>query len=260
MNLQDLHSPFPVAEIEWRVGSTKSDKSAGLALAYLTARHVMERLDAVCGPENWQDRYEFHGPRTVCYLSVRVGGEWITKADGAGDSDVEAEKGAISDALKRAAVKWGIGRYLYDLGKIWVDLEPAGKSYRIKSDQYAKLERELHNRFGAGLKVVDAVTQPTEKAADAPKGPTVAVLKENYTRLKKELLEQQSQGWRVMAKWLNDASVLSEIEALGRYAEDFKGEARDIFDLAKASEEEFKAVLPVTANKEPDFSNLDTGE
>lgn len=151
MNLSDLHKPFPAAEIEWRVGSTNGDKTSGLALAYLTARHVMDRLDAVCGSENWQDRYEFHGPRTVCYLSIRVGNEWVTKADGAGDSDVEAEKGAISDALKRAAVKWGIGRYLYDLGNIWVDLEPAGRSQRIKKDQYVKLQTALNKQFGPGL-------------------------------------------------------------------------------------------------------------
>lgn len=162
MNLLDLHAPFPAAEIEWRVGSTNGDKSSGLALAYLTARHVMERLDAVCGPENWQDRYEFHGPRTVCYLSLRVGGEWVTKADGAGDSDVEAEKGAISDALKRAAVKWGIGRYLYDLGKIWVDLEKAGNSHRIKKDQYAKLETALVRQFGQSLRSL------ANEAPDAP--------------------------------------------------------------------------------------------
>lgn len=74
--------------------------------------------------------------------------EWVTKADGAGDSDVEAEKGAISDALKRAAVKWGIGRYLYDLGNIWVDTEPAGRSVRIKKDQYGKLQDALTRRFG----------------------------------------------------------------------------------------------------------------
>jgi hypothetical protein len=148
MNLLDLHAPYPAAEIEWRVGSTNGDKTSGLALAYLTARHVMERLDTVCGPENWQDRYEFHGARTVCYLSIRIDGEWVTKADGAGDSDVEAEKGAISDALKRAAVKWGIGRYLYDLGNIWVDLEAAGRSYRIKKNQYAKLQDVLDAQFG----------------------------------------------------------------------------------------------------------------
>lgn len=148
MNLQNLHAPFPPNEIEWRVGSTKADKSSGLALAYLTARHVMERLDEVCGADNWQDRYEFHGKRTICYLSIRIDGEWVTKADGAGDSDVEAEKGAISDALKRAAVKWGVGRYLYSLGNTWVDVEPAGRSVRIKKHEFARLEKMMADRFG----------------------------------------------------------------------------------------------------------------
>lgn len=143
-----LKEPFPPSEIEWRVGSTNAEKTHGLALAYLTARHVMERLDEVVGVGNWQDRYEFHGTRTICYLSVRLNDEWVTKADGAGDSDVEAEKGAISDALKRAAVKWGIGRYLYDLGNTWAAIEPAGRSFRIKREEYAKLEAALARQFG----------------------------------------------------------------------------------------------------------------
>lgn len=164
MNLQNLHAPFPPNEIEWRVGSTNRDKTSGLALAYLTARHVMERLDEVCGPENWQDRYEFHGKRTVCYLSIRIGDQWVTKADGAGDSDVEAEKGAISDALKRAAVKWGIGRYLYSLGNTWVQLEPAGNSYKIKANEFAKLERILRDRFGVPPSDMGNVNEAPEEA------------------------------------------------------------------------------------------------
>lgn len=140
MNIPDgLAAAFPPENISWRVGSTTQDKKKGMALAFIDARDVMDRLDAVCGPENWQDRYEFHGPRTICYLSIRIGDEWITKADGAGDSDVEAEKGAISDALKRAAVKWGVGRYLYDLASPWVEIEQFGRSYRIKESEKRKL-------------------------------------------------------------------------------------------------------------------------
>lgn len=134
-----LAAAFPPENISWRVGSTTADKKKGMALAFIDARDVMERLDAVCGVANWQDRYEFHGARTLCYLSIRIDGEWITKADGAGDSDVEAEKGAISDALKRAAVKWGVGRYLYDLAAPWVEIEQAGRSYRIKASEKGKL-------------------------------------------------------------------------------------------------------------------------
>lgn len=166
MNLQHLHAPFPPNEIEWRVGSTNADKSKGLALAYLTARHVMERLDEVCGVGNWQDRYEFHGKRTVCYLSIRIDGEWVTKADGAGDSEVEAEKGAISDALKRAAVKWGIGRYLYSLGNTWVELEPAGRSQRIKKSEFAKLEKTLQQRFGLPPSDMGNVNEAAAEAAE----------------------------------------------------------------------------------------------
>lgn len=165
--ISDLHSrlsaPFPPDEIEWRVGSTNAAKTSGLALAYLTARHVMDRLDQVVGTENWQDRYEVHGSKTICYLSIRIGGEWITKADGAGDTDVEAEKGSLSDALKRAAVKWGIGRYLYDLGNVWVEVEPAGKSVRIKQSEYAKLERTLAQRFGVA---VPQASKPAPKPFD----------------------------------------------------------------------------------------------
>lgn len=123
MMFERLSAEFPRAAISWRAQSVTADGSKALALAYIDARDVMDRLDEVCGPDNWQDRYEFHGARTICYLSIRVNNEWITKADGAGDSDVEAEKGAISDALKRSAVKWGIGRYLYHIVSPWVPCE-----------------------------------------------------------------------------------------------------------------------------------------
>jgi len=118
-----LFAEFPRDAISWRAQSVTQAGDKALALAYIDARDVMDRLDEVCGAENWQDRYEFHGTRTICYLSIRVDGEWVTKADGAGDSDVEAEKGAISDALKRAAVKWGVGRYLYAIPAPWVPCE-----------------------------------------------------------------------------------------------------------------------------------------
>jgi len=117
---EKLAAEFPREAVSWRAQTLNREGTKALALAYIDARDVMKRLDEVVGAENWQDRYEFSGPRTVCYLSIRINSEWITKADGAGDTDVEAEKGAISDAFKRAAVKWGIGRYLYDLDAPWV--------------------------------------------------------------------------------------------------------------------------------------------
>lgn len=143
-----LAAPFPADAISWRVGSTSQDKSKGLALAYLDARDVMDRFDLVCGPAGWQCRYSHVGATSVCEIGVRIEEGWIWKADGAGATDVEAEKGMLSDAFKRAAVRWGVGRYLYGLHSPWVALEPAGRSFRIKDSEYAKL-RHLLTSHGA---------------------------------------------------------------------------------------------------------------
>lgn len=124
--LAKLAAPFPPERVSWRVGSTTADKKRGMALAYIDARDVMQRLDDVLGPLNWQCRYTHAGAITICEIGcgVSIDGktEWIWKANGAGSTDVEAEKGACSDAFKRAAVLWGIGRYLYDLDSPWVEL------------------------------------------------------------------------------------------------------------------------------------------
>lgn len=143
-----LAEPFPADAISWRVGSTTQDKSKGMALAYLDARDVMERLDLVCGPAGWQCDYPHANGKTVCRIGIKAADEWIWKADGAGDTDVEAEKGALSDAFKRAAVRWGIGRYLYGLSSPWVEIEPMGRSFKIKQSEHAKLRALLNNYTG----------------------------------------------------------------------------------------------------------------
>jgi hypothetical protein len=119
---KQLKRPFHERSISWRVGATNKDKTKAIALAYIDARDVMQRLDDVFGM-NWQVRYSHAETKTICELSVQIEGNWITRANGAGDSDIEAEKGAISDAFKRAAVMFGIGRYLYELPNEWVAID-----------------------------------------------------------------------------------------------------------------------------------------
>lgn len=157
-----LAEPFSPDAISWRVGSTNINKQTneppdgktaqGLALAYLDSRDVQERLDLVCGPAGWQDDYPHAGIKTVCRIGVKIGGEWIWKSDGAGDTDVEAEKGALSDAFKRAAVKWGVGRYLYGLHSPWVELVKRGRTWVIKDSEYTKLRQLLATYSGVSLK------------------------------------------------------------------------------------------------------------
>jgi hypothetical protein len=140
VNFDALKAPFAPDDVRWRVGATNGDKSKGLALAYVDARLVMDRLDSVVGQPNWQATYSHAANKTVCELSLRCGDEWVTKANGAGDSDIEGEKGALSDAFKRAAVLWGIGRYLYNLDSPWVALV---KGRTIKKDEMPRLQKLL---------------------------------------------------------------------------------------------------------------------
>ena len=164
VDMAKLSAPFPAGEIEWRVGSTTQDKSRGMALAYIDARAVMERLDEVCGPEGWQDRYPHAGAKTCCEIGIKIGGEWVWKSDGAGDTDFEGSKGAFSDAFKRAAVRWGIGRYLYDLRAPWVAIEQRGKSYAIKPAELTRL-KTLAGGAGNGKKPPPGATGPLTKTA-----------------------------------------------------------------------------------------------
>lgn len=166
-----LSAPFPPDRVSWRVGPTTKDKSKGMALAYIDARDVMWRLDTVCGPGGWQCRYPHVGTKTVCAIGIKAGDEWVWKEDGAGDTDNEAEKGALSDAFKRAAVRFGIGRYLYDVDSPWVAIEQRGGSYVIAAHELTRLARLLGGRADAPAKQepappTDLIDIAREKATD----------------------------------------------------------------------------------------------
>lgn len=107
---KELKAPFHPNDIKTRKAFGGNKK----ILHYIDARTVMERLDLVVGEANWQSDVTSADGKTICKLSIRIDDEWIHKTDGAGDTGIEADKGAISDAFKRAAVLFGIGRYLYE--------------------------------------------------------------------------------------------------------------------------------------------------
>lgn len=146
MDLRKLQEPFPADAIEWRIGRagyTKAGKLYGTCLAYLTNRAIMQRLDDVCGPLNWKNEYKA-GPMggILCGLSLYDAEkkEWIQKWDGAENTDIEAVKGGLSDAMKRAAVQFGIGRYLYDLEEGYTAISDNGKHYAKGTDKHTKKE------------------------------------------------------------------------------------------------------------------------
>ena len=65
--------------------------------------------------------------KTICHLGIKINNDWIWRSDGAGDTKYEADKGALSDSLKRAAVLFGVNRSCYDLPSIFVKCDEKGK-------------------------------------------------------------------------------------------------------------------------------------
>lgn len=126
---KQLKNPFDTKFIKWRVGATSQDKKTGIALAYIDSREVTKRFDEVCGIDNWRNRLVPVDGGFISEIDVRIGGEWITRSNAAGYTKVEPIKGGASDAFKRAASTWGVGRYLYYLPNIWVPIKQQGNSY-----------------------------------------------------------------------------------------------------------------------------------
>lgn len=131
MNLEDLQQPFAMSDIEWRIGRggvKNNGEPWATLLAYITNRAIMDRLDQVVGPENWQNEYkEAPCGGLLCGLSIYMAengscGDWVTKWDGAENTQFESVKGGLSGSMKRAAVHWGIGRYLYKLTDNWATI------------------------------------------------------------------------------------------------------------------------------------------
>lgn len=137
-----LKAPFSAKDIQWRVGKKTKDGNKGIVLAYVDARAIQERLDEVF--DTWSPKYSpidmgeievsergttktKHVKGFLCTITGVKDGVIFTREDGGDCTDFEPFKGGLSSAFKRAGACLGIGRYLYDLGETWVDLDKYDK-------------------------------------------------------------------------------------------------------------------------------------
>ena len=114
-------------EIECRIGTIKKDGSGLSLLLYKDARCDMNILDETVGATNWKKKYDLIDGQLFCTIEIydEDKNEWVGKQDVGTESNTEAEKGRASDAQKRSAFAWGIGRELYTAPFIWITAENA---------------------------------------------------------------------------------------------------------------------------------------
>lgn len=185
-----LEKPFPEESLGFRPIATNSDKTKALPSAYIDARDVAERLDDVMGVGGWEDNYVIHNASgVICYLTLHFEGRSITKSDFGTVSDQKDEgdrmKAAFSDALKRAAVKFGVGRYLYSREYEWAN-------YDNRRMQFTEKPRLRHQKAMGGSQPSSPppssmpskpATVQTPKAVEKPTTPSDKPSKEEIMAL-----------------------------------------------------------------------------
>ena len=145
---RDLEVPFDPGEIKWRVTATSTQQTQrgpqkrGQVVAYADQRAYTDRLNAIFGEWGWTRNYDVQvaqnferkssSDKTQTAISAKivvvsrvtihqlgthtgVGEEWA--------DDENAATRAEAQSFKRACACFGLGRYLYNLDKVWVDLD-----------------------------------------------------------------------------------------------------------------------------------------
>lgn len=120
----ELSKPFPVKYITWKPGATTKARDKALAMPYADVRAYQKRLDEVCGL-NWSVTFKpWEGGRIICELTINsVTRSSTGESEGGGNAGTSAE----AQAFKRAGAMFGLGRYLYDLPKVWVEYDAQRK-------------------------------------------------------------------------------------------------------------------------------------
>jgi len=125
--IERLQEPITWDEIEWRIG-TRPKKEVPEAnkktqiLPYINNRCVLDRFDEAFGWDGWQNAIKEGTTGYLCTLKIwsEESQMWIEKTDGASKTNFEPDKGGISDAMKRAAGQFGLGRILYRYPKVYM--------------------------------------------------------------------------------------------------------------------------------------------
>lgn len=248
VNYPLLTTTLPLDAIEWRIqtqGLTKAGKPWAMVVPYADARYLMSVLDAACGPENWRDSYE-EGPQggVKCCLSIRTGGDWVTKEDVAENTQVEAIKGGVTDAFKRACVKWNVAnvRSLYGVGECWAEFHAQGRFT-------TKLEGERRKWNPPVLDLPASAGAPAPAPTPGEIVPTIPASKEQQAMIEKLMAstminddERKAITGRMMKdgskekaaailSWLTEAIHVRKLEAGDNDMDPVLAEAVEVFDL-----------------------------
>lgn len=209
---------IPIDRVEWRVDGKptgEGSKARCRFVPYLDARDIAELLDQWVGPANWRDAYEaitIDGKfGLLCHLSVRdpETGEWVTKTDVGVPSNFEGQKGAVSDAFKRAGcLKWGVGRNVYELPTLWAPCRTYTQGGKVQAAPNDRSLPDIHRQLKAmgieasGGRVADTEPESTSDPEPEPDESPVATVS-----------AEQATDWLALMNAIEDKDIRAGVKS-----------------------------------------------
>lgn len=223
---------------KWRVQSFSKNSEKATCVAYVDARDVMNLLDEGVGAENWQSDFKEIKGNLYAGIGIRFNNdsmEWVWKWDCGTESNTEKEKGEASDAFKRASVKWGIGRFLYDLPMQYIKTneKKTGTNYPYCVDDNGKKIYDLTEHINKKLGLNKAKKPDTTQTNNTNVLNIDEKKKETLTQDQKEMQKDFSfvlkngtvhQWSNLMAKWLKKKPELANNKDFEAWVNKYKPE------------------------------------
>jgi hypothetical protein len=207
-----LAAPFDAALVKFKPASVSGNRAR--AVPYIDAVVVQGRLDAVLGVAGWQDEFDvLPDGCVVCRLRIKVGEDWIARMDVGAPSkqpdEGDRRKAAFSGALKRAAVKFGVGRYLHRVTPQWLDYDPTKRQFakppRLPAEALQEGTR-LPGRADAGPPAAAPTTAP--RPAAQPSEPATPVeLQKRIAEYETKLVERRLARPGDLLQWIVQSAV-----------------------------------------------------
>ena len=168
--IKALNEPTPKDRIQFRIGYKHRSGVTATMLGYVDARYVMDRLDSAVGQDSWSASYQVVGDIMFCTLEVTWPDGQVTQKTECGvETDGEGEKGKVSDAFKRAAVHYGIGRDLYSMGDFIAPLDSKGyvdKNWQPDGWDSSSMNTGVDDSASATATTNASASQPPTETSD----------------------------------------------------------------------------------------------
>jgi hypothetical protein len=118
---EKLEEPFDPELLYWKPQAMNKEKTRAMVAVYADPRAYVDRLNEAVGVDGWSDQVEIVSTPTkiIAIVTVHVNGLNSAHTD-VGESDLTDQNAAtvaIAQGFKRACVKFGLGRYLYNFPK-----------------------------------------------------------------------------------------------------------------------------------------------